>query len=57
MPGEFLGVVPGNDRRVTFRRLHVWEFRDGLISRENVWVDGATVIAQLTEPDLASTSA
>jgi steroid delta-isomerase-like uncharacterized protein len=56
VPGEFLGV-PGNGRRVTFRMLHVWEFRDGLISRENVWLDGATVIAQLTAPDLASTSA
>ena len=56
VPGEFLGV-PGNGRRVTFRMLHVWEFRDGLISRENVWLDGATVIAQLTAPDLVSTSA
>jgi len=35
----------------------VWEFRDGLISRENVWLDGGAVIAQLTAPDLASTSA
>jgi len=56
VPGEFLGV-PGNGRRITFRLLHVWEFRDGLISRENVWLDGGTVIAQLTAPDLASTSA
>jgi len=51
VPGEFLGV-PGNGRRITFRLLHVWEFRDGLISRENVWLDGATVVAQLTAPDL-----
>jgi hypothetical protein len=28
--------------------LHVWEFRDGRISRENVWIDGGSVIAQLT---------
>ena len=56
VPGEFLGV-PGNGRRITFRLLHVWEFRDGLISRENVWLDGATVIAQLTAPDLARTTA
>jgi steroid delta-isomerase-like uncharacterized protein len=55
VPGEFLGV-PGNGRRITFRLLHVWEFRDGLISRENVWLDGGAVIAQLTAPDLASTS-
>jgi len=56
VPGEFLGV-PGNGRRITFRLLHVWEFRDGLISRENVWLDGGTVIAQLTAPDLESASA
>ena len=45
--GEFLGV-PGHGNRVTFRLLHVWEFRNGLISRENVWLDGASVVAQLT---------
>jgi hypothetical protein len=37
--------------------LHVWEFRDGLISRENVWLDGSSILAQLTAPDLATTSA
>jgi steroid delta-isomerase-like uncharacterized protein len=47
VPGEFLGV-PGNGRRISFRMLHVWEFRDGLISRENVWLDGASIISQLT---------
>ena len=47
VPGEFLGV-PGNGRRITFRMLHVWEFKDGLISRENVWLDGGTAIQQLT---------
>jgi steroid delta-isomerase-like uncharacterized protein len=56
VPGEFFGV-PGNGRQVTFRMLHVWEFRDGLISRENVWFDGGAVIAQLTAPGLASASA
>ncbi|HXW32248.1 MAG TPA: ester cyclase, partial [Acidimicrobiales bacterium] len=56
VPGEFLGV-PGNGRRITLRLLHVWEFSDGLISRENVWLDGGSVIAQLTTPDLASASA
>ena len=30
------------------RMLHVFEFRDGLISRENVWLDGGTIMAQLT---------
>lgn len=47
VPGEFLGV-PGNNRRITFRMNHVWEFRDGLISRENVWLDGGSIVAQLT---------
>jgi hypothetical protein len=27
--------------------LHVFEFRDGLISRENVWLDGAAIQQQL----------
>jgi hypothetical protein len=31
-----------------FRLMHVWEIRDGLISRENVWLDGGSVIGQLT---------
>jgi steroid delta-isomerase-like uncharacterized protein len=47
VPGEFLGV-PGNGRRITFRMVHVFEFRDGLISRENVWLDSGSVIVQLT---------
>jgi hypothetical protein len=25
----------------------IWEFRDGRISRENVWLDGAAITAQL----------
>jgi len=45
--GEFLGF-PGNDRRVTFRILHVFGFRDGLISREQVWIDSGAIVAQLT---------
>lgn len=49
VPGTFLGV-PGNGRRISFRLLHVWEFRDGRISRENAWLDGGTAVAQLTEP-------
>jgi steroid delta-isomerase-like uncharacterized protein len=44
--GEFAGV-PGRGRAVRFRMLHVFEFRDGLISRENVWMDTAGVLAQL----------
>jgi steroid delta-isomerase-like uncharacterized protein len=45
--GEMLGI-PGNGRRVTFRILHVFEFRAGLISREQVWIDTAAIVAQLT---------
>jgi steroid delta-isomerase-like uncharacterized protein len=52
VPGNFLGI-PGHGRRISFRLLHVWEFRDGLISRENVWLDGASIVAQLTAPEPA----
>jgi len=45
--GEFMGIT-GNGRRVTFRILHVWDFKDGAISREQVWVDGGSIAAQLT---------
>ena len=47
--GEMLGI-PGNGRRVTFRILHVFGFRDGLISREQVWIDSGAIVAQLTAP-------
>ena len=47
VPGEFLGI-PGHGKRITFRLLHVWEFRDGRISRENVWLDGGSIVHQLT---------
>lgn len=47
IPGSFLGV-PGNGRRISFRMLHVFEFRNGRISRENVWLDGGAIVAQLT---------
>jgi len=53
VPGSFLGV-PGQGRRITFRMLHVWEFRDGKIRRENVWLDGGTIVAQLTAPEAAA---
>ncbi len=45
--GEFLGI-PGRGRSISMRVLHVFEFRDGLISRENVWLDAGAAIAQLT---------
>ena len=54
VPGEFLGV-PGHGREISFRMLHVFEFRDGRISRENVWLDGGGIVAQLTtEPEAAA---
>ncbi len=56
VPGAFLGVE-GHGRRISFRLLHVWEFRDGLISRENVWLDGGAIVQQLTAPQTASGAA
>ena len=50
VPGEFMGL-PGHGREISFRMLHVWEFRDGLMSRENVWLDGGAIVAQLTAAD------
>ncbi len=47
VPGDFLGI-PGRGKQVSFRMLHVFEFRGGLISRENVWLDGGSIAAQLT---------
>jgi steroid delta-isomerase-like uncharacterized protein len=47
--GEMLGI-PGNGRRVSFGILHVFDFRDGLISREQVWLDSGSIVAQLTAP-------
>ena len=39
---------PGKSGHVTFRLLHVFELRDGLISRENVWSDVVTIAEHLT---------
>ncbi len=55
VPGEFLGI-PGHGREVSFRMLHVFEFRDGRISRENVWLDGGSVVAQLTAGHSSATA-
>lgn len=40
--------VPGDEGRVTFRILHVLEFRGDKICRENVWVDAASLMQQLS---------
>jgi steroid delta-isomerase-like uncharacterized protein len=45
--GSMLGL-PGNGRSISFRMLHVFEFRDDLISRENIWLDSAAIIDQLS---------
>lgn len=47
--GEMLGI-PGNGRSVSFRILHVFEFRDGLVSREQVWIDSGAIVQQLVAP-------
>lgn len=47
VPGSYMGI-PGHGRRIAHRILHVWEFREGRISRENVWVDSGAIVAQLT---------
>ena len=43
--GRVFGL-PGRSGRVTFRLLHVFELRDGLISRENVWSDVVAIAEQ-----------
>jgi hypothetical protein len=43
--------LEGKGRRISFRVLHVFEFRDGLISREQVWMDIAAVQAQLADAE------
>ena len=51
MTGTVIGShprLPGNGRRISFRNLHVFEFRNGLISRENVWLDSAAIVHQLS---------
>ncbi|APA99716.1 ester cyclase [Nocardia seriolae] len=44
--GVFMGI-PGENRPIDFRILHVCEFRDGRMSRENVWLDIAAIMQQL----------
>ncbi|MFN3744571.1 MAG: ester cyclase [Hyphomicrobiaceae bacterium] len=47
VPGSLLGV-PGRGKHISFRLLHIWAFRDGKISRDNVWLDSVSIVAQLT---------
>ena len=51
MTGTVIGSLlgrRGNGRRISFRMMHVFDFRDGLISRENIWLDAAAVADQLS---------
>ncbi len=56
VPGTFLGMS-GHGRQISFRMLHVWEFSDGRISRENVWLDGNAIVEQLSASELTGTAA
>jgi predicted ester cyclase len=44
--GSFVGI-DGGGAPVRFRMLHVFDIRDGLISREQAWFDTAGVIRQV----------
>ncbi len=44
--GPWLGF-PGGNVPVEFRILHVCDFRDGRMSREQVWLDVASIVQQL----------
>jgi predicted ester cyclase len=47
-PGTPFGI-PGQGRRLSFRLLHVFDMApDGLIRRENVWIDLASIMQQLS---------
>jgi ketosteroid isomerase-like protein len=48
--GALFGLE-GRRGRVSFRLLHVLEFRDGLISRENAWLDFEAARRQLLAGD------
>lgn len=50
MGGRFIGM-PGRNRQMTVRMLHVCEVRNGKISRENVWMDAGAAVAQLSRSE------
>ena len=47
VPGSFFGI-PGQGRRISHRLLHVWEFRDGRIISENLWLDAGRIMRKLS---------
>ena len=54
MTGTVIGSLPrlpGDGRRISFRILHVFELRNVLISRENVLLDSAAIVNQLSRRD------
>ncbi|TMC29682.1 MAG: hypothetical protein E6I84_09390 [Chloroflexi bacterium] len=51
--GEFAGVR-GGGAPVSFRLLHVFDLRNGLIARENAWFDSAAVVRQVERFRLSS---
>ena len=55
-PGEFLGIA-GHGRPICFRLLHVWEFKTGRISRENVWLQPLTGVISTRSPNRPNPSA
>jgi steroid delta-isomerase-like uncharacterized protein len=52
--GAFMGI-DGGGAPVRFRILHVFDIRDGLISREQAWFDTAGVARQLESHRLEAT--
>jgi hypothetical protein len=48
--GALLGIA-GRRGRVSYRLLHILEFRDGQIARERVWKDTEAIRKQLLTPD------
>jgi predicted ester cyclase len=51
MTGAVIGSLPGlagDGRRISFRIVHVVEFRNGLISREYVLLDSSAIVDQLS---------
>lgn len=44
--GMFLGL-DGRNRPCKFRLLHVWEFADGKMTKEQVWLDVGSIMQQL----------
>ena len=50
--GTAFGLEGYPRRHVSFRLLHVFDFQDGLIARENVWIDYPSLEAQLSGASL-----